>query len=204
MNFYYDPAQVQTALRAQVEHYFSTENLVRDVYLRRRMDVEGYIPCEMLFGFPRVRQMCYSIEFMLEAVKDSQVLDVDLENEKVRVRGDWKKWLFPSSDGTLGVPLYSKFPRQQPQQQQQQPAAAVQPLTPSPTPPFAQAKDGVDSGSDSSASTSAPSSDSEESDASPSIPSTPTRQSNSPSPAPTPSSKAGLSAAAAEWTPTFA
>lgn len=202
MNFYYDPTHVQTALRAQVEHYFSTENLVRDVYLRRRMDIEGYIPCEMLFGFPRVRQMCFSIEFMLEAVKGSHLLDVDFENEKIRVRGDWKKWLFPSSDGTLGVPLYSKFPRQQLRQQQH--PAAMPPLAPSATAPFSQGKGGVDSGSDSSNSTSALSSDSEESDASPSIPSTPTRQSKSPSPAATPSSKAGLSVTAPEWTPTFA
>ena len=45
MNFQFaDPAMLAPILCAQVEHYFSTDNLIRDVYLRQRMDKEGWIP----------------------------------------------------------------------------------------------------------------------------------------------------------------
>lgn len=197
MNFmqYYDENAVKAALRAQIEHYFSKQNLVRDIFLRQRMDREGYIPCEMLFGFPRVRSLCYSIEFMLESVADSVLLDVDIENEKIRVKDNWKTWLFPSSDGTLGVPLYTKFPRQSTMQQQQRMMA-------------------VSGGSNYTATDSDGSiNDETDSDSGMSTPTTPTRTSarSTPSASPLPKaspdndkrSKTGLSIDAAEWSPSF-
>jgi la-related protein 1 len=194
MNFmqYYDEAAVRAALRTQIEHYFSKQNLVRDIFLRQRMDREGYIPCEMLFGFPRVRAMCFSIEFMLAAVADSEVLDVDVKNEKVRVTGSWKTWLFPSSDGTLGVPLYTKFPRQE----EAANAAAVmmpeQRMKPVAETPL------VGNSSDESTTD-----DESASDSAMSTPSTPTRSSARSTPSASPVPKASLSVDAAEWTPSF-
>ena len=114
MNFqpmYADPATLAPMLCSQIEHYFSTENLVRDIYLRQRMDVEGYVPCAMLFDFPRVQAMCYSIDYLMAACANSKLIQVDSQNEKVRLRNGWDKWLYPAPDGQMGVPLYKKFPR---------------------------------------------------------------------------------------------
>ena len=36
------------------EYYFSAENLVKDEFLRRRMDVDGYVPVTLLIAFPRI------------------------------------------------------------------------------------------------------------------------------------------------------
>jgi hypothetical protein len=193
MNFmqYYDEDAVRAALRAQIEHYFSKQNLVRDIFLRQRMDREGYIPCEMLFGFPRVRSMCFSIEFMLAAVADSDVLDVDTKNEKVRAKGSWKTWLFPSSDGTLGVPLYTKFPRQDGGAKM---AVEEQRMLPVPASPRA---------GNSSADESSSTDDESASDSATSTPSTPTRSSARSTPSASPVPKASLSVDAAEWTPSF-
>ena len=187
MNFvqYYDEAAVKSALRGQIEHYFSKQNLVRDIFLRQRMDREGYIPCEMLFGFPRVRAMCFSIEFMLAAIKDSDVLDVDIENEKVRVKGSWKAWLFPSSDGTLGVPLYSKFPRHS--------ASMMTPINQYSThlSPSAASSDELSTDEETA------------SESVISTPSTPTRSSTQSTPSASPVPKVSLSVDAAEWTPSY-
>jgi La domain len=40
---------------ANREYYFSKENLVKDFYLRRQMDNDGWIPVELLASFRRVR-----------------------------------------------------------------------------------------------------------------------------------------------------
>ena len=106
-----DPAALAPILCLQIEHYFSTENLVRDIYLRQRMDIEGWVPCAMLFDFPRVQAMCYGVDFLMAACANSKVIEVNSEHEKVRLRQGWKKWLYPGQDGNMGVPLYKKFPR---------------------------------------------------------------------------------------------
>lgn len=179
---YPDPSLM---LCQQIEHYFSENNLIRDIYLRQRMDVEGWVPCAMLFDFPRVKQMCYGIEFLMAACEHSTLIEVNTEHEKIRLRQGWKKWLYPGQDGNMGVPLYTKFPRAPSpmmlQQQQQQVQYAKN------SPEVIQ----VDSSSSSSSS-----SDNESEPASPasSAPPTPSRA----------SLKVSLSADAAEWKPTFA
>ena len=52
---------------------------------------------------------------LLEALKTSEFVDVDAENECLRVKGvcgeeDYKKWLFPNDDGTLGCAKWVKEP----------------------------------------------------------------------------------------------
>ena len=105
---YQDPSPM---LCQQIEFYYSDHNLVKDIYLRQRMDVEGWVPCAMLFDFPRVKQMCFGIEFLLAACENSTLIEVSHEHEKIRLRQGWKKWLYPGQDGNMGVPLYTKFPR---------------------------------------------------------------------------------------------
>ncbi|KAF6170861.1 hypothetical protein GIB67_015813, partial [Kingdonia uniflora] len=46
-------AQVHTMIMKQIDYYFSTENLVRDIYLRRNMDEEGWVPVSLIAGFSR-------------------------------------------------------------------------------------------------------------------------------------------------------
>lgn len=43
------------AVRAQIEYYFSPENLCRDDYLRSAMDVEGYVSLGLICKFNRIR-----------------------------------------------------------------------------------------------------------------------------------------------------
>ena len=52
---------------------------------------------------------------LLEALKTSEFVDVDAENECLRVKGvcgeeEYKKWLFPNDDGTLGCAKWVKEP----------------------------------------------------------------------------------------------
>jgi la-related protein 1 len=48
--------QLVAAVRQQIEYYFSVENLCKDMFLRQRMDAEGWIPLPVIAGFNRVSQ----------------------------------------------------------------------------------------------------------------------------------------------------
>lgn len=52
--------------------------------------------------------LCADPTTLVTTLKDSEVLEVDLENEKVRSKKGWDQWLFPQPDGTMGCPRYTK------------------------------------------------------------------------------------------------
>lgn len=58
------------------EYYFSEQNLVKDVYLRHRMDAEGYLPVSLIASFNRVQALTQDITFIVQSVKDSEVVEV--------------------------------------------------------------------------------------------------------------------------------
>lgn len=95
--------------KSQIEFYFTPENLVRDVFLRQHMDVEGYVPLAFVGSFQAVYSLHQDYASLLDAVKSSEYLEFDEVNEKIRLRVGWEKWLWPNADGGYGVPLYVKM-----------------------------------------------------------------------------------------------
>lgn len=48
------------------EYYFSTENLERDFFLRRKMDEQGFLPISLIAGFHRVQALTTNLNLILE------------------------------------------------------------------------------------------------------------------------------------------
>ena len=71
------------AVRAQIEYYFSTENLCRDMYLRGMMDHDGYVKLAEICKFNRIRSFGAPPLMILEAVSSSNVVSL-LESPAVR------------------------------------------------------------------------------------------------------------------------
>ena len=71
----------QTALfvKNQIEYYFSDENLEYDIFLRRKMDSQGFIPLSVIANFNRVRNLSQDFELVLGAVKSSPLLELKQE-----------------------------------------------------------------------------------------------------------------------------
>ncbi|KAJ6773502.1 LA-RELATED PROTEIN 1B [Salix purpurea] len=88
------PQPLPLLLLNQIEYYFSDINLSEDGYLKSRMDDEGWVPITLIAGFNRVRIMTNNIQFILECLRTSSLLEV--QDDKVRRRNDWMNWL-PSS-----------------------------------------------------------------------------------------------------------
>lgn len=91
-------------LLKQIDYYFSPANLCKDIFLRQNMDEQGWVPISVIADFNRVKQMTNSIQYLLDTVQLSSVVEV--QGDKIRKRNDWMAWLlhqyedFPSS----GIP----------------------------------------------------------------------------------------------------
>lgn len=66
------------ALTQQIDYYFSLENLIRDVFLRKNMGTEGWIELDLILNFKRVKIITNSIQNAIEEAdeeKKAQELD---------------------------------------------------------------------------------------------------------------------------------
>jgi lupus La protein len=69
----------------QLEYYFSDVNLQRDKFLQDEMKKDhGWIPLDVLLTFNRLKQLTTDKAAIVAAVKDSELVDVSEDSEKVR------------------------------------------------------------------------------------------------------------------------
>ncbi|XP_042454156.1 la-related protein 1B-like [Zingiber officinale] len=87
-------------LLKQIDYYFSAENLCRDVFLRQNMDQQGWVPISLIAGFNRVKKLTNSVEFILDTLQLSTV--VEMQGDKIRKRHDWMNWILPPSESQFG------------------------------------------------------------------------------------------------------
>ncbi|XP_008811609.2 la-related protein 1C-like [Phoenix dactylifera] len=81
-------------LLKQIEYYFSSDNLCKDIYLRQRMDGQGWVHISLIAGFNRVKQLTNNIPYILDTIRGSDIVEVQGEN--IRRRNDWVNWILPS------------------------------------------------------------------------------------------------------------
>ncbi|KAK4781116.1 hypothetical protein SAY87_017222 [Trapa incisa] len=86
----------------QIEYYFSDENLIKDTYLRQNMDVQGWVPVNLIAGFKKVTNLTDNINLILDSIQASAVVEV--QGDKVRKRNDWIRWIMPSTFQVSGSP----------------------------------------------------------------------------------------------------
>ena len=97
----YMDADLLHGLTLQVDYYFSLDNLVKDVFLRRKMNDQGFVPLSVIAKFKRMSELAPSVDFIRAACEQSENLDyvVDQEqNEWVRSRYLWNSFLLPHDD----------------------------------------------------------------------------------------------------------
>ncbi|KAH7136568.1 hypothetical protein EDB81DRAFT_656955 [Dactylonectria macrodidyma] len=88
-------------LKSQIEYYFSIENLCKDMYLRARMDSQGFVPLHFIAAFKRMRDLSPDMGLIRAVCEDS--LDVEYivgedDCERLRRREDWQKFVLPMED----------------------------------------------------------------------------------------------------------
>jgi len=113
-----DNTQLMHALCTQLEYYFSVENLVKDLFLRNNMDSRGYIDVGVLAHFNRILQLTNDKSMILRAARESPQLKV--KGERVRVRNEPQKWVFPPGQCSLSNDDSEDEPEEEAQSQQTQ------------------------------------------------------------------------------------
>ncbi|XP_076749131.1 la related protein isoform X2 [Xylocopa sonorina] len=99
-----DTTTLKECLRNQIEYYFSEENLLRDFFLRRKMDAQGFLPITLIASFHRVQTLTTDVGLVIEAILESDKLEL-VEGFKVRTKIDPLKW--PILDAA-GNPVFSE------------------------------------------------------------------------------------------------
>uniref|UniRef100_A0A7N0USL4 HTH La-type RNA-binding domain-containing protein n=1 Tax=Kalanchoe fedtschenkoi TaxID=63787 RepID=A0A7N0USL4_KALFE len=93
-------------LMKQINYYFSDDNLVRDVHLRRNMDEQGWVSVSTIAEFQRVKDITAQannfldgndkdpIQFILNVMQNSP--SVEVQGDKLRKRSGWEKYILPN------------------------------------------------------------------------------------------------------------
>ncbi|XP_014224646.1 la-related protein 1 isoform X2 [Trichogramma pretiosum] len=93
---------IKELVKNQVEYYLSEDNLVRDFFLRRKMDSEGFLPVSLIFSFHRVQALTTDMQVLLDAMAESSKLEL-VDNCKVRTVFEPQKWPIPDSNNLTPI-----------------------------------------------------------------------------------------------------
>ncbi|OHF01118.1 La domain-containing protein [Colletotrichum orchidophilum] len=92
--------QTRHIMIPQMEYYFSVENLLKDTYLRKNMDSQGFVPLDLVLGFQRVRSVA-DPQTLRTIIAECPQLDYVLGDdgiERLRSRTHWQKFVYPNME----------------------------------------------------------------------------------------------------------
>lgn len=93
--------QIMETVRKQIDYYFSLENLVKDIFLRSKMDENGWIPLAVVANFNRVRMLTPDLVLIVDAMRESSVVEVSKDGTMLRARDKWTQWILPPQQRDL-------------------------------------------------------------------------------------------------------
>ncbi|KAB7503593.1 La-like protein [Armadillidium nasatum] len=77
--------ELKTKIVKQVEYYFGNYNLPRDKFLSEQVKVdEGWIPMDTMVKFKRLADLSTNFQAIMDALKNSELMEVDEEKKKIR------------------------------------------------------------------------------------------------------------------------
>lgn len=95
-----DELAIKDKIKKQVEYYFSEENLANDIFMRRKMSKDGFIPVSLIASFNRMKQLTQDVKLIVDVCKTSERLDVK-DEVWLRTKLDPMKW--PLEDAAAGA-----------------------------------------------------------------------------------------------------
>nr|XP_053654860.1 la-related protein 1-like isoform X2 [Cherax quadricarinatus] len=95
-----DELAVKDKIKKQVEYYFSDDNLANDIFMRRKMSKDGYIPVSLIASFNRMKQLTQDVKLIVDVCKTSEKLEVK-DEVWLRTKHDPTKW--PLEDAAAGA-----------------------------------------------------------------------------------------------------
>jgi la-related protein 1 len=91
-----EPMALISMVAAQLEYYFSIENLCKDMYLRSHMDSQGWVPLSVIAGFNRIKTLTEDVSLIRHVCQMSRSLEFrpgDDGTDRLRKLEKWDQWI---------------------------------------------------------------------------------------------------------------
>ncbi|WPG99738.1 Hypothetical protein R9X50_00255700 [Acrodontium crateriforme] len=95
---YVDPSSVYTMVSFQLEYYFSLDNLLKDVFLRKNMDSQGFVLLDVIASFNRIKSLTPDKDVIRSVCLNSENIEIRVgedNKERLRKREGWEKFVMP-------------------------------------------------------------------------------------------------------------
>jgi la-related protein 1 len=72
------------------------DNLLKDMYLRRQMDSQGFVPLDFIAGFNRIKNLSTDIELVKLVCQQSSVVEYrtgEDGRDRLRRKDNWQQWV---------------------------------------------------------------------------------------------------------------
>lgn len=96
-----DPNYLFSVVTAQVEYYFSIDNLLKDMFLRKNMDSQGFVYLEVIASFNRVKSLTQDRELLRQVCLQSEAVQIRIGEdgkERVRKSQDYQQFILPMDE----------------------------------------------------------------------------------------------------------
>ncbi|KAF2029418.1 hypothetical protein EK21DRAFT_67678 [Setomelanomma holmii] len=98
---YVDQFALFQMITTQVEYYFSLDNLLKDLYLRRHMDSQGFVALEFIAAFNRIKSLSTDIELIKLVCQQSAAVQYrtgEDGQDRLRRREGWEQFVLKMAD----------------------------------------------------------------------------------------------------------
>lgn len=98
---YVDQYALFGMLTSQVEYYFSVDNLLKDMYLRKHMDSQGFVSLEFIAAFNRIKILSTDIDLIKLVCQQSAMVEYrtgEDGKDRLRRRENWEQWVLTMAD----------------------------------------------------------------------------------------------------------
>lgn len=85
----------------QIDYYFSMDNLLKDIFLRKRMDSQGWIFLDVVAEFNRLKSLTTDYEVLKQACLQSHEIEIRVGEDgrdRLRRNDDWERWVLPKEE----------------------------------------------------------------------------------------------------------
>ncbi|KAE8144156.1 hypothetical protein BDV25DRAFT_111270 [Aspergillus avenaceus] len=111
---YMEPYPLMSVISMQLEYYFSVDNLCKDMFLRKHMDSQGYVPLMFIAGFKRIKNLTEDFEFLRHVsrqLRNVEYVQSEDGTDRLRPREKWDQWVLPTEQRDASAqhdgPLFS-------------------------------------------------------------------------------------------------
>ena len=98
---------LMAAIRKQIDYYFSEENLVKDMFLRSKMEGSGWVEMATIAAFNRVRMLTPDLSIIAQSLEGSPVIEMSADGLFLRAKEGPEQWVLPKDqrDPALRSPV---------------------------------------------------------------------------------------------------